>query len=77
MFLRNFFHSQSCKLSFAVLATIAAAAAQPFAYVGNSSGNNVTVVNRATNTVAATIGLSSAGVGGLAIMPNGSLPLCH
>ncbi len=54
-----------------LLAGVAVAAAQPFAYVSNQMGNNVVVVNQATNTVAATIPISGAGLGGVALMPSG------
>lgn len=45
--------------------------AQPFAYVSNISGNNVSVVNTATNTVVSFVSVP-AGPTGLAVMPDGS-----
>ena len=54
------------------LAGMAVAAAQPYGYVSNEEGNDVSVVNRATNTVSATILISGAGLGGLAVTPNGA-----
>src|ERR1039457_5728002 len=57
---------------FAFLATVLAASAQPYGYVSNEMGNNISVVNRATNTISATISVSAAGLTGLAITPNGS-----
>ena len=40
------------------------------AYVANSSGNNVTVVDHYTNKIVATINLSATGVGGCALTPD-------
>src|SRR5260370_7148854 len=46
--------------------------AQPYAYVSNISGNNVSVVNAANNTVVASIPVD-ASPEGLAVTPNGAL----
>ena len=54
------------------LAVVAVAAAQPFAYVSNQMGNTLVVINRANNTIAATIPISGAGLSGLAVGPNGT-----
>jgi YVTN family beta-propeller protein len=49
-----------------------AVSAQPYAYVSNISGNNVSVVNAANNTVVASIPVD-ASPEGLAVTPNGGL----
>ena len=46
--------------------------AQPYAYVSNISGNNVSVVNIANNTVVASIPVD-ASPEGLAVSPDGGL----
>ena len=53
-----------------LIATIPIASAQPYAYVSNLSGNSVSVVNTANNTIAATIGVA-ASPSGLAVTPDG------
>src|SRR5260370_37674943 len=53
-----------------LIATIPLASAQPYAYVSNLSGNSVSVVNTANNTIAATIGVA-ASPSGLAVTPDG------
>jgi YVTN family beta-propeller protein len=55
----------------ATLLPIATAYAQPYAYVSNLSGNNVSVVNTANNTVTATIAVP-ASPSGLAVTPDGT-----
>lgn len=50
---------------------IATAYAQPYAYVSNLSGNSVSVVNTANNTIAATISVA-ASPSGLAVTPDGA-----
>jgi YVTN family beta-propeller protein len=60
------------KIFFTIAASAAVAAAQPYGYVSNEMGNNVSVVNLATNKVTKTISISGAGLTGLAIMPNGA-----
>ena len=54
-----------------VSVAIASASAQPYAYVANLSGNNVTVVNTATNTSVTTISVSTS-PSGLAVTPDGA-----
>jgi len=44
--------------------------AQSFAYVANNGSNNVSVINTATNTVAATVPVGSL-PGGIAVTPDG------
>ena len=56
-------------LAFAAVAINANA--QPYAYVANVSGNNVSVVNTATNTMAGLVSVP-AGPTGLAVTPDGS-----
>ncbi len=58
-------------LALAVVLTTAVASAQPYAYVANVSGNNLSVVNTASGTVTATIAVP-AGPSGLAFSPDGS-----
>jgi YVTN family beta-propeller protein len=55
----------------ATLLPIVTAYAQPYAYVSNLSGNNVSVVNTANNTVTATISVP-ASPSGLAVTPDGT-----
>ena len=43
---------------FTFTATVLALSAQPYGYVSNEMGNNIAVVNRATNTVCHTIAVS-------------------
>jgi YVTN family beta-propeller protein len=59
-------------ITLALIATlsIATASAQPYAYVSNLSGNNVSVVNTANNTITATIAVG-ASPSGLAVTPDG------
>src|ERR1035438_776311 len=49
-----------------------AVSAKPYGYVSNMMQNTVSVVNRANNTISASIPLSGAGLSGMAITPNGS-----
>jgi YVTN family beta-propeller protein len=58
-----------CWLGMALMAV--PAQAQPFAYVTNSSSSSVSVVNTATNSVTATIGVGSRPIG-VTFSPNGS-----
>ncbi len=65
----------ACKLLILLLLITAlpiAVFAQPYAYVSNISGNNVSVVNAANNTVVASIPVD-ASPEGLAVTPNGGL----
>src|SRR5438552_12264615 len=60
------------QLILAVAAIGCNAAAQPFAYVSNQQGNNVSVVNLANGSIPYMIFYSAGGLGGLAITPNGA-----
>src|SRR5260370_27968075 len=66
------FNRQKLWIPLVLIATlpIATAYAQPYAYVSNLSGNSVSVVNTANNTIAATIGVA-ASPSGLAVTPDG------
>src|SRR5262249_33012118 len=55
----------------ALILTAVAASAQPYAYVSNLSGNNVSIVNTATHAVVGTVPVP-AGPTGLAVTPDGS-----
>src|SRR5436190_15523821 len=59
------------RLSSSALLFTLAAAAQPYAYVANASGINVSVVNRATNVVVGSITTPQASVG-LDVSPSGA-----
>src|SRR5579862_6837063 len=61
---------RSLTVLLASLAGATIAAAQPFAYVSNQSGNTIAILNRATNTIASSISVSGAGLSGLALAPN-------
>src|ERR1700733_2328508 len=67
-----FLHMLSLRLYLTFLAGATVAAAQPYIYVSNEMGNNVAVVNVATNTVTGTIPISGAGLTGLAVTPDGA-----
>ncbi len=54
-----------------VLAGVAGASAAPFAYITNMSGNNVSVIDTATNTVVATVAVGVTPLG-VAVSPDGS-----
>src|ERR1051326_3316366 len=60
------------RLFLTLIAGVTAAVAQPYAYVSNQSGNNVSFVNLATNKVLTTVPYSAGGLSGLAITPDGS-----
>ncbi len=55
-----------------LLAGVAVASAQTYGYVSNEMGNNISVVNLATNAIKTTISLSGVGMTCLAMSPNGS-----
>jgi len=50
-------------LAFLLLLWAAAAGAEPFAYIANTSSNNVSVIDTATGTVTTTVGVGSGPVG--------------
>ena len=50
------------RVFFALAATALTASAQPYLYVSNEMGNNVAVVNTATNTIKASISITGAGL---------------
>ena len=58
----------------AVMFSLGIGSAQPYVYVSNISGNTISVVNTATNTVSATISVpgSPSSPTGLALTPDGA-----
>ncbi|HEY6390812.1 MAG TPA: malectin domain-containing carbohydrate-binding protein [Bryobacteraceae bacterium] len=66
------FHRQKSWIPLVLISTLplATAYAQPYAYVSNLSGNSLSVVNTANNTIAATISVA-ASPSGLAVTPDG------
>ena len=60
-----------CLRVFAFTATALAVSAQPYGYVSNEMGDNISVVNMATNSISAEIPLSTP-LNGLAVTPNGA-----
>ena len=54
----------------------AAAQAAPFAYVSNSGGNSISVIDTASNTVVTTIGSGGVAPGPLAVNPARHAPVC-
>ncbi|HEY6391238.1 MAG TPA: beta-propeller fold lactonase family protein, partial [Bryobacteraceae bacterium] len=62
-------HSLSTTL--AAMFALGVAIAQPYAYTSNISGNSISVVNTANNTVSATISVPASPTG-LAVTPDGA-----
>src|ERR1035437_7227856 len=54
-----------------ILMLISIAGAAPFAYITNNASNNVSVIDTATNTVAATVNVGTTPYG-VVVSPNGS-----
>src|ERR1700691_3000412 len=72
MRVHNLHTTRISTLSLMLLANVAIVTAQPYGYISNEMGNNVVVVNLATNSVTTAIPISGASLTGLAIMPNGA-----